>query len=383
MKKLNFNIDHKNFSFRCNGLDKHHVIKKINLCDLKARIVTRVENSHVEHKHVLLKDTPHYQFINGNKEPYRNYLKNFTWAVGFGRDHSEEIFLNLILRLDEYGYLSGPNNGDYIVCELINNEVVITDGLHRAVYLLSKGYDNVPVAFVNYSENQLMTYLKDYKDDFLEWYTPVKFENTIINERTYPNYVERPEFFYNKERGESRWNYIIEKNLPNIEGKKVCDVGCNIGLFSYYMLKLGAKLVDGFDRNENIYQPSNRELPKQNVVQQAYFVKNMHQLQDNKLYDRLQFKEFDILTESFENFEYDVFFSCCVLYHFGNLFEKFIEQISKNIPVIFLQTNLGHKGDLEKFASIEHHDYLLKKFGYKTKIDAPIGYKYPIIVGTK
>lgn len=120
------------------------------------------------------------------------------------------------------------------------------------------------------------------------------------------------------------------------------------------------------------------------MVQQAYFVKNLLQLQDRKRYDGLQFHEADIAKIDFAAFRYDVFFfSCCMLYHFGPLFETIIRDISAHIREIFLQANLGHSGLLGEFASVAYRRRLLEQYRYQVHIDAPAGYSYPVISGRK
>jgi len=72
------------------------------------------------------------------------------------------------------------------------------------------------------------------------------------------------------------------------------------------------------------------------------------------------------------------------LYHFGEKkFEEIIKKISSSIPEIFLQTNLGHGGNLAKLASVSYQKNLLEKYGYKVKTDVPKNYNYPVLFGTK
>lgn len=383
---MTYNVNHKDFSFEFNvpehlaGTYSVAKVRKLPLNRLKAKLVVSMEGTNVKHDLFDLDKTPHYAFLKGQKEAYKTYLEKFTWAVGV--EHSEENFQNLI---NNFGtYLQLTHNKDYIICQAERGHFVIRDGLHRATMLLTKGYKDIPVVVLNDFNDQLDSYAYDYKDTFLEWYTPVVInDENIFHERTYPNFVERPEYMTNKERGESKWKYIIEKNMPDLRGKTVCDVGCNIGLYAYYMTKMGAVKVDGYDRSSEIIQPSNPNLPRQSVVQQAYFVKNLLQLRDDQKYDNLNFYEFDINLANFESFKYDVFYSSCVLYHFGEKFDGFIEQISKNNPTVVLQTNLGHGGPLGEYASVDYHKHLLEKYGYSVEVDAPIGYKYPMIIGKR
>lgn len=389
--------DHRNFSFHLK-LTQHlskinlpFLICKTNLNSLYASIVYQKKySSNVEYKPTKLNKTPHYKYINGNTQPYKAYLKKFGNRVGYPDEHTVANF-NKLLRND-FSYLKGKFSENYIVCEKIKDtdgfKNVIIDGVHKAVILFNQGIEEIPVAFVLKKPpgkfTQLDQYLNDYKNDFLEWYTPVEIEGRTIHERTYPNFKERPEFFSNRERGKSKWDFIIKKNLPTIKGKTVCDIGCNIGLYSIFMAQMGAKKVDGFDRGENVVQPTNKNLPRQNVVQQAYFVRNLFKLARRKNLDKINYFKCDINKMDFSKLKYDLFFSSCVLYHFGGeKFEEIIKKVSKNIPEIFLQTNLGHGGNLAKLASISYQKNLLEKYGYKVKTDIPKNYYYPILYGKK
>ncbi|MFC1591409.1 class I SAM-dependent methyltransferase [Thermodesulfobacteriota bacterium] len=346
----------------------------------------------MKHRIVKLQQTPHYQFIKGNKKPYQEYLEKFGESVGFGIEHSEGAFAALLESQERY--LGEHYRSNYIVCfekqNLFGKKSILLDGVHRACLLLHQGVSEIPVAFLldkncrPSQADQLTHYLSDYKNTFLEWYTPINIGSHIIHERTYPHFKERPEFLSNRERGKSKWDYIIKKNLPNIAGKTICDIGCNIGLYSLFLSRLGAKKVDGFDRSTYVIQPTNPKLPRQNVIQQAYFVKNLFHLSGDPTEGQVHFVECDIAELDFSALTYDLLFSCCVLYHFGRQFEVFIKEASQNIPEIFLQTNLGHtQGDLGKYASISYHEELLQKYGYETKVDAPEGYNYPVIYGKR
>ena len=389
----NFKVDHKNINFQVNfppHLPKTgYLICKVSLKSLYASIL-HWKSSKIKKKLKKLDKTPHYEFIKGNKSAYESYLIKFGKKVGYGIEHSIENFNKLIM--NNYLYLGRESSSEYIICQkrkkLLGSKNVIVDGVHRACLLINQGIESVPAAFIFKKSPgkfaQLDQYLKDYKDDILEWYTPIEIAGRRINERTYPDFKERPDFFNNKERGKSKWNFIIKKNLPNLKGKSVCDIGCNVGLYSIFMTQMGAKKVDGYDRGEKVIQPTNKNLPRQNVVQQAYFVKNLFKLAGYKNLDKINYFECDINKLDFSKLKYDLFFSSCVLYHFGaGKFEDIIKKISKNIPEVFLQTNLGHDGNLAKLASVSYQKKMLEKYGYKVKTCMPKGYNYPVLYGIK
>ena len=380
---LTYKLDHQTIHFEVEGdanAGGRFLIKRIATASLHARLANSASGT-AALEIVSLAQTPHYQRLAGNVGPYQSYINGLSET---GAVHSQSAFERLLNSSDSY--LSKGHASDHIVCELVDQKCVILDGLHRAAVLLHNKVDAIPVAIKLEKASlptQLEQYLLDYKDDFLEWYTPLELGGLVIHERTFPNFRERPEFLHNRERGQAKFDYIIRKNLPKLEGKTVCDVGCSVGLLSYNLIRMGAKSVDGFDRSEDILQPTNKKLPRQNVVQQAHFVKNLLQLKDNKSYDGLNFYERDISEIDFTTFKYDVFFSCCVLYHFGELFEKIIRDISASTREVFLQANLGHSGSLANFASVPYHRKVLEKYGYQVHVDAPDKYQYPVIVGTK
>ncbi len=369
---------------------KAYLICRTALDSMYARIVVSQKDGKVRHRLVPLTDTPHFSYLRGETGRYREYLETFGLSVGYRAEHSVADFERL--RSMATSYLEGDNSSEFIVCEkvktLLNVRNVILDGVHRACLLLHQGVREVPVAFLfdnlPPSVSQFTQYLEDYRDDFLEWYTPVEVGGRIIHERTYPDFLERPEFLHNRERGQSRWNYIIARNLPDVRGKSVCDIGCNVGLYSIFLRRQGASKVVGYDRSADTVQPSNPSLPRQNVVQQAWFVRNLFGMVEDESLDGIEFHECDFSTFDFSSLQFDLFFSCCVLYHFGPRFEEIIRTISPRISEVFLQTNLGHRQKgLAEYAGVEYHEALLRRYGYQVRVDAPPGYAYPTIYGWK
>ena len=228
-------------------------------------------------------------------------------------------------------------------------------------------------------------YIIKYRDQFPEWYMPVDLGKNTIPARTYPHFQFRPESLVDDTSGKRKWDLIIRDNLPNLENKIVFDIGCNIGIFSLEMAKLGAR-VHGFDRGPDIVQPNNHHLGVQSVVQQAYFVRNLYEVYHNKRFPQVKFHEMDLMTINFAHYDFDVFFACCVLYHLGaERMEEIIKTISNRVPEVFLQANNGHGGELGQLSSLDNHVRLLKKYGYDIvrTANGPIGYPHPIVYARK
>lgn len=338
-----------------------------------------------------IKETPHYQYALGNKEPYKAFLR---------ADHPSEYEESLesfeYLMNNELDYLDSSHkkyNGwggeDHFI---IHDNHVVRDGVHRAARLTQLGIKRAPVLRVspinhkNCDPEDLKAYSETYRETFPEWYSCFQLGSFSIPARTYPTFINKPESLNDDTMGYKKWELIIKPNLPDLKGKTVCDIGANIGIFSTEMGRLGAKQVDGYDRGPDIVQPNNPNLGIQSVPQQAYFVKKMCEGHYGEKISNVDFYESDLMTKDFTKDRYDVFFACCVLYHLGpERMEEIIRDVSIHTPEIFLQANNGHPAGLRSISSIEHHTMLLKKYGYTIKnLDhGSEGYDHPIVYGVK
>lgn len=100
----------------------------------------------------LLKDTPYYKYLEGDKAPMEKYLndtKGVTWArAAIGQDHLtvKDMFEMFDKIIDsEEDYLEPPYDKHYI---LARRDGYMIDGLRRACVLLYNGNTSVPVAIV-------------------------------------------------------------------------------------------------------------------------------------------------------------------------------------------------------------------------------------------
>lgn len=89
---------------------------------------------------VKVSDSPHYQYILGNKQPYIDYFyNNFYFGTGPFEDHFPQKFDYLInsFRLN-YTEINGKK------CKIIiDNNDVILDGVHRAAICLNLGIEEI------------------------------------------------------------------------------------------------------------------------------------------------------------------------------------------------------------------------------------------------
>ncbi len=87
-------------------------------------------NSNIKHIICKVVNSPHYNYVNGNKGDYINYMKNAGKYAGYGLEHGFDIFDKLIKEFS-------VSKMGTIKCVLVNNKYIIEDGVHRSSILLN------------------------------------------------------------------------------------------------------------------------------------------------------------------------------------------------------------------------------------------------------
>ncbi|OOH89846.1 SAM-dependent methyltransferase [Pasteurellaceae bacterium 15-036681] len=95
-------------------------------------------------------------------------------------------------------------------------------------------------------------------------------------------------------------NEVVEKPtmfslLPDLNGKKVLDLGCGAGGHLLHYLSLGAEQVVGLDLSQSMIEQAKVDFAKNNIDPTAYnfYCLSMEQLAE------IQESEFDVITSSF------------------------------------------------------------------------------------
>ena len=105
-------------------------IKKVSLDSIQARVVSIP-------KVVSIQDTPHYKYLQGNKEIYKKYWRQYI-GIKLKDNHTPYAF-DVLLKEFKYPY-------KHNLITVHNN--IIVDGLHRAAILKHKGVDECLIMFV-------------------------------------------------------------------------------------------------------------------------------------------------------------------------------------------------------------------------------------------
>lgn len=75
--------------------------------------------------------------------------------------------------------------------------------------------------------------------DFDRWFVNTDFGNGIVARSTC--WPDEPAF--SRHAGVGKFEFIIRRNLPDLQGKRVLEIGCNAGVISIHMARLGAEVV--------------------------------------------------------------------------------------------------------------------------------------------
>jgi SAM-dependent methyltransferase len=233
-----------------------------------------------------------------------------------------------------------------------------------------------------YSGQNLDQWILEGIKGYKQWYQPIDFGRIKADVTTPPNWDPNPSM--NDDHGMWRWNYIIAKNLPDVRNKRILDVGCNVGLYSIELAKLGAREVIGIDRTLNFNHKSNFP-PKQDIVSQAYFVKESLELINKKtypvVYKGINFNDYESIRALGK---FDVVLALNVIYHEYEKAQEFAITLAELTNCLIVQTSVGHGGLLGKWANLPKQTEILLAAGFtKIIIDCPSGYLNPVIVATK
>lgn len=206
------------------------------------------------------------------------------------------------------------------------------------------------------------------------WYAPVNFGNGIIARGNHLADTDPLDV----EFGLGKWNYILQRNLPDLQGKRVLDLGCNAGLFCIQMARLGAREIIGVDS----------DLHWKNWKEQAEFVRQALEWRCRTSYPiryvdaELQ----EVPSLSLGNFDV-VIALCCIYYLEDREIEALLRYLRGNAQLVLLQGNT-HKGEqsqaVYRRSTPRYLSDMMRKCGYRhVWTDTPLLYRRPVIVGAE
>jgi len=218
---------------------------------------------------------------------------------------------------------------------------------------------------------------------YQQWYQSVDFGNGVVADVTVPpDWRPRPDL--NPGSGLDRWNYIVSRNLPDLTGSRVLDLGCNVGLYSIELARMGAREVVAVDRDTSIRQRTGR-LPRVDLISQAEFVHEALQYRENRnfpvIYQAIDFKN---LSELKRLGWFDLILALNVVYHELDRAPSLVETLGRMTDVLVLQSSVVHPSPIREWASPSKSVEMLTAAGFDyVTVDHPRGYLQPIIRGVR
>lgn len=120
-------------------------VKKIPLKQLFCNFFSK-ENGVISKEHQHISCSPHFRFLRGDENAYKDYLQSFS-----GNQLTDYYSLKKFKDLaTNFTYLTDPHQLKYLVVtyEQEHNHYTILDGLHRAAILLAQGHEESLVAVI-------------------------------------------------------------------------------------------------------------------------------------------------------------------------------------------------------------------------------------------
>lgn len=212
------------------------------------------------------------------------------------------------------------------------------------------------------------------KINLFKWYSAVDFGNGIVAKTNYPlGYCVGPDSI---QTGADKWDYIIKRNLPDLQGKKVLDLGCNNGIMCVMAARAGAVEIVGIDSN-SLWK---------DWIEQAKFVKEALEWRCRTIYP-ITFIDANIIDLPKLNLGYfDVVLALCCLYYLSDTeIMEVLKYLQRNSGHIVVQCNTArvHSKEVNRRATPKYMGNALKKAGFKfIYFDIPFFYQNPIVVGS-
>jgi 2-polyprenyl-3-methyl-5-hydroxy-6-metoxy-1,4-benzoquinol methylase len=237
----------------------------------------------------------------------------------------------------------------------------------------------------HFDGGDLDTWIRAGISGYQQWYQHVEFGGGIeAHVTTPPNWSPAPHL--NEHSGLDRWNAIIKRNLPDVGGMRVLDLGCNVGLYSIELARLGAREVIGVDRDLNIRQRTGA-LPRVNLVSQAEFVKEALELREGQvtgfpvIYKAIDFQN---LSEIQKLGRFDLILALNVVYHELDRAPDLLKTLSDMTDNIVLQSSIAHPDPIKRWAAPSWNVEELLRNGFtQVTVDSPQSYQQPVITGIR
>lgn len=181
---------------------------------------------------------------------------------------------------------------------------------------------------------------------------------------------------WNTSAGFGRWHYILKRNLPPFQGRRILDLGANNGFHSLTMLRNGAGSAVAVELNSA-------------CVAQGMFLKEAFEWSDNRRYDLRYILGSMVDIRNMDLGRFDIAMALCSLYYLDDDdIRRLIRHLAGIADRCVLECNTernigrGCEQTYER-ATVEYAVDALRTNGFGTvRVVAPRGYPRPLVIGS-
>jgi hypothetical protein len=263
-------------------------------------------------------------------ELYNNIKKNGYKKLNKNDIRFEKEFPTCYLHMPEVGIrIDGTNRAavmKYIGEKKISVIRIKCEELFR-ILLPGDGRSNIE----NMRMEIIRHWYKKYKDSFEK---KISISKNIFSANWYQDVELAPGVYTHAKKVQQTDTWL--KNVPHLNGRKVIDLGCCNGNYSFISIDKGASKVLGCDISKF-------------DIERAKFAQQL-KLIDNKLYENIEFKNIDMLKHLSIIKNYDTFNAPNVFYLLGPKVHDLMKAIQKsNIDLLILQGQLKRKDRIGEY----------------------------------
>ncbi len=176
--------------------------------------------------------------------------------------------------------------------------------------------------------------------------------------------------------GFAKWHYILKRNLPPFQGKRILDLGANNAVISLTMLRHGAAEVVAIESNSRF-------------IEQGELLREAFQWHDNRSYNLRYVQACMSSVVEMELGRFDMAMALCSIYYLQeDDIDRLLLHLSRLTETLVLQCNteldIGRKcDDTYAKASLEYNLSALKRNGFgHVRVISPRGYTRPLVIGS-
>ena len=317
------------------------------------------DNGTSDHDVFVISKTPHYQLLHAikeNKEQYTKWKQIYESYIEETKqyEHSIETYTSLIDNFDVTRLQKEP-----IKIYIENNNLYIQDGVHRlCCYYYETKRQHIPIeylqindaSFIDSKSNEVdLSHINDELKQLIYESTQVINSNGWHMQRTNTNGYHSFNVFGLENTGQRICDLrlqLLKGAGISLEGKRVLDIGCNVGGMLYHEPNIALGVGIDFDQKSiNIAKYIQAEMYIQSPLMASkykFLCKNLDKT-----------NTIELLKELHQNIQFDVVLLCSMGSWVQNIDQLYSKLHSFNITIVLELNNDEQVHELDLFPNRE------------------------------